>query len=224
MSVSLLQPAAFLNRLGITLSLVEKYLLKHGWRVRDVYDDATRVFLTLATREAESEDDAVLLRYPKPTYRYEHLDIAAYCAALLDRLAELEAVSRPEIEARVRATFDETLPGYACRQCGHCCRELRDAHQGRVSYEEVEVWRALGLGRLLSFVNEEKGQGYSFYTAWVHPKKGKHFRKCPWLCKVDGEARYFCRIHAVKPLKCRAFPLWREQAERVGCPGVASLD
>lgn len=207
----------FLDRLGLTLSLAEKYLLKHGWRVRDVYDQDARVFFTLAERE-DRAPDAPVLRYPKPTYYYANLDAGPYLDALLDRLAAFEAAPRAEIEARVRAVMDEPLPGFDCRVCGHCCRHLRDAHQGRVSAEEVAVWRAMGQDKLLRFVKEEQGQGYTYFTAWVHPTTGKHFRKCPWLYKVDGAPRYVCRIHEVKPLKCRAFPLWREQAERAGCP------
>jgi Fe-S-cluster containining protein len=210
-------PQTFLERLGLTLALAEKYLLKHGWRVRDLYDEETRVFFTYAERE--DEENAPVLRYPKPTYHYPTLDPKPYLDVLLDALARYEACDRAALETRVRAVLDEFPEGYSCRVCGHCCRALRDAHQGRVSAQEVAVWRAMGLDKLLSFVKEERGQGYIYYTAWVHPKTGKFFRKCPWLYKVDGEPRHLCRIHEVKPLKCRAFPLWREQAERAHCPG-----
>lgn len=212
-----LTPQTFLERLGLTLALVEKYLLKHGWRVRDLYDHETRIFFTHAERE--DEPSAPSLRYPKPTYHYAQLDLAPFLDTLLDALAQYESSDRATLEARVLRVLDESPPGYSCKVCGHCCRALRDAHQGRVSAEEVAVWRAMGLNKLLAFVKEEQGQGYSYFTAWVHPKTGKHFKKCPWLYKVDGAPRYICRIHEVKPLKCRAFPLWREQAERAHCPG-----
>jgi Fe-S-cluster containining protein len=59
---------------------------------------------------------------------------------------------------------------------------------------------------------------YVFYEAWVNPRTGRHFKRCPWLARLPGGGRG-CAIHEHKPLKCRAYPYDSEGAQRQGCPG-----
>jgi Fe-S-cluster containining protein len=57
---------------------------------------------------------------------------------------------------------------------------------------------------------------------FVQPVSRDEFARCPFLREQLGtdEYIYICSIHDTKPEACVGFPTSREQAERMGCPGV----
>ncbi len=197
--------------LGLCLSMVEKYLIRQGWSVRDLWLPGKTEVWTAAQRP---EGDCAL-RYPKPTLLTPGQDRSAALAELMDRLALLEGLNFEALSLKVMAEFSRPPLGYNCRMCGQCCTRFRDAWQGLVSVEEVEGWRRMGLASILRLVSEEKREGRVYYKAWVNPKTGEYFKRCPWLRRMEGGMG--CAIHLHKPLKCRTFPYTREQAEYSGC-------
>ena len=199
----------------LSLSLVEKHLLLNGWTLKDAYCPETRRVMTRAFRGDRPE----ILEYPKPTHLYDDLDPARETGRLLTALAVLEGRSPRELTADMLAAFGRPPDGFRCRVCGDCCRRFRDAYQGLVSAEEVAAWEAAGLHRILRLVSRERRDGYAIHRAWVNPKTGVYFKKCPWLRRDAAAGGLVCGIHEYKPLKCRAFPLTRPIGEYSGCRG-----
>ncbi|MEW5723983.1 MAG: YkgJ family cysteine cluster protein [Thermodesulfobacteriota bacterium] len=198
----------------MSTSLIEKYLLKRGMTLRDRWDPRQNKIMTLAV----DEETGRCLAYPKSTFAYKDQDRAGLVARLLAELGDLEGLTAREAEARV---FEEALrppEGFSCQRCGRCCR-LGDSCLGLVSVDEVEKWQALGLSQILKLVVRVERPDYLLYVAWKNPKTGRFLPRCPWFRKERGEDRGRCLIHDYSPLKCRAFPFSREQAERAGCPG-----
>lgn len=199
---------------GLCLSTVEKWLLRRGWRVSDSFDQSENRVLT----RAEGLGGQSLV-YPKPTHARPFEDRAARIREALDALSGILGLARVELENRIRDEYDQSPEGFACRLCGQCCARLGDAHRGLVSVEEVELWRSLGRTDILRLLAREEKPGLLLYVAWKNPKTGRHFKRCPFVVKVPGEPKHVCRIHEARPLKCRAFPFSREQAEYAHCPG-----
>lgn len=197
--------------LELCLSMVEKYLIRHGWSVRDLWQPGKAEVLA----QAQAPGGACELRYPKPTVLVPGQDRQAALAQLMAGLAPFEGSTPEAMAVKVMAGFSLPPQGYSCRMCGQCCTRFRDAWQGLISVEEVEGWRRLGLTRILRLVSEERREGRILYKAWVNPKTGEYFKRCPWLRKMEGGVG--CAIHLHKPLKCRTFPYTREQAEYSGC-------
>jgi Fe-S-cluster containining protein len=199
----------------LSLSLVEKYLLRLGWTVSDTCNLKTDLITTVAS----AGESGPVLSYAKPTYSFAGRDRKEDLNRLILQLSLLEGVS-PEMEAqRIRQETAVVPEGYSCGRCGRCCTQMRDAFQGVVSEEEVEYWRSLGLTRILRLIEREERKGYTIYTAWKNPKTHEFFRRCPWYRKVHGELNYSCAIHEHKPIKCKSFPLSRLHAEYAGCIG-----
>lgn len=204
---------------GPSLSLLEKYLLKRGFSVRDVCDPRDNVVWTVCTRE----DLPGEVRFPKPQYHHVARDRAADCQAALAAAALLLDVSAEVLAAQVAQVAVMPPAGFACRLCGACCETMPDAFRGRVSYEEVAAWRERGLFRILRLVGVEERGGYTLYTAWKNPKNGKHFKRCPWLRSLPGGQGRGCAIYEHRPLKCRSFPHSRDHAERSHCRAFEHL-
>lgn len=201
----------------LSLSVLEKFLRRRDWAVTQLADPHTGLLLA----RAESPDGRTLT-YPDPHLLFTGRDRRADLDTALDRAAELLGLPRPELDRRALETFDR-LPGhFACTGCGKCCARLGDAARGQFSPEELDMWRAAGLERILRFVGREERKGYVLFPAWVHPGTGAFLKKCPWLRKEPGTSRHLCAIHAFRPLKCRAFPLDEAQASRIACPGLGA--
>ncbi len=206
----------------VSLSILEKHLLRLGFALRDHCDARSGLVTTVAT--APDGPNTGKLRYPKPTYLFHGRDRAADTMALLADMALLLCRPPSVLAQQALAGLGVSPPGFACVQCGRCCTGNRDAFQGRVSPEEVEAWAALNLFRILRLVDRvdrpgPHGQpGYSFYRAWIDPHTGRAYRSCPWLRSLP-DGRFVCRIQGHKPLKCRAFPLNPAHADHIGCRG-----
>ncbi len=206
-----LKPGSGEPLLGLCLSMVEKYLIRQGWSVRDQWRPGLAEVLTLA----QAPGGACELSYPKATVLVPGQDRPAALASLMAGLAEHEGTKPEALAVKIMAGFSLSPAGFRCRLCGQCCTRFRDAWQGIVSVEEVEGWRRAGLTSILRLVAEERREGRIRHRAWVNPKTGEYFKRCPWLRKVEGGVG--CFIHPYKPLKCRTFPYTREQAEYGGC-------
>lgn len=102
---------------------------------------------------------------------------------------------------------------FICKQCGHCCLNLRDVRQWQEhDREDVLAW----VGPVSA------GDEVLAYDIWISPATGDDVARCPWLRKLPGKNRYICRIHEMKPSHCREYPHSREHAEKTGCPGFAN--
>lgn len=202
-----------------SLSLFEKHLLKLGFTVSDRYEPLLGRVFTLAEHDQTGER----LTYPHPKYVYPDADRAAELAEALTAFASGRGESVETVREAMRHSLGAFPAGYACQACGACC-SLRDAFQSTLAPEEVEAWRRAGREDILRFVAPREKDGCLTWRAWVNPKTGEYFRRCPWFGRLPelGEGRYGCRIHEMKPLKCRAFPLNRRQAERIPCPGLSA--
>jgi Fe-S-cluster containining protein len=198
---------------GPSLSLLEKYLLKRGFFVRDVCDPRDNVVWTVCSREGLPGE----VRYPNPHYHHLSRDRAADLQAALASASVLLGVPDEALAAQVAQIAVMPPAGFACRLCGVCCESMSDAFRGRVSYEEVAAWREMGLYRILRLVGVEERGGYTLYTAWKNPKNGKHFKRCPWLRRLPGGQGRGCAIYEHRPFKCRSFPYSRDHAERSHC-------
>lgn len=200
------------------MSAVEKVLLKQGFVVADWFDREAGAQMTRAAELFSG----FALNYVKPVYFYPDRDRAGELARALGLLAAHLGCAPATVAALLRRELEKPPPGFACLRCGACCGRFADAYNGRVTAEEVAWWRALGQEWILRFVREEKRPRYSLYRAWVNPRTGEYLSRCPWLRRASGGEPAACRIHAIRPLRCRAFPLTLEQAERIGCPGAFS--
>jgi Fe-S-cluster containining protein len=100
--------------------------------------------------------------------------------------------------------------GFACQQCGACCRAYVP-----VSEADLLRWAATFRDDILRCVSARE--------AFIRPLMEDEGPRCPflrWLPRGDVYT-YVCRIHDTKPQACARFPTTREDAARVGCPGVA---
>jgi Fe-S-cluster containining protein len=200
--------------MDLSLSAVEKYLLRHGWTVSDTCDPKTDLIMTTAT----SPNLGSTLSYPKPSFSFLGRNRKEELDGILRLLSIMEGVS-PETETlRIRMEMACSPTDHSCIRCGKCCT-MRDAFQGVVSEEEVAYWRSRGLTGILNLVQRTERKGYTIHTAWRNPRTGEYFRRCPWIRKVPGQVLHSCAIHEHRPLKCRSFPLSRMHGEYSGCPG-----
>ena len=201
---------------GVTSSLAEKYLLKAGWILRDVFEHTTGRIIT----EATILEGSTIARFAHPRILYPNQDRHADAKGLLHHLANLEGKAPVEFAREVVTIALAPLPGFNCMQCGHCCRTLRDAFCGFVSVEEVRMWQLLGRDDIVRWIAERPRSGGLGFLAWANPKTGKPVGRCPWLRRSAGNG-YWCAIHPVRPVKCAAFPLSNAQAVRHGCRGFS---
>jgi Fe-S-cluster containining protein len=112
--------------------------------------------------------------------------------------------------------------GFNCRQCGQCCLNLTDAFQACATEADIRRWEAAGRDDILAWVDTIAVGDACVYDIWVNPKTGEDARRCPWLRKIPRTDRYACRIHDLKPDRCRLYPTSRRHAEKTGCPGFES--
>jgi Fe-S-cluster containining protein len=199
---------------ALSLSLLEKYLLRNGWTVRDRTAPNTGMVMSVAEHDFFSET----IHYCKPTFYYLEYDRCADVRQGISILARLEGRTVQEMESVICSAFDRPVQGFTCRRCGRCCGDTPDAFRGLVSVEEVMAWERNGHEHILRFIHQEERKGLVRYWAWWHPKKNMFFKRCPWLEKSNG--MFSCRIHPIRPLKCLGFPLFEEHALRIGCPGM----
>lgn len=104
------------------------------------------------------------------------------------------------------------IPGFACRQCGACCR----IKNGIVRVSDAEI------ARIAAFLGMDEQDFIDRETELAPDRRGLVLKSrpdgaCDWL--TDGNR---CRIHPVKPDKCRTFPFeWTNPDSREVCAALA---
>ena len=104
-------------------------------------------------------------------------------------------------------------PEFHCRQCGACCR-IRDGIV-RVSDEEI--------ARIAAFLGMTEQEFIDRETEIAPDRRGLILKSlsdgaCAWL--TDDNC---CRIHPVKPDKCRTFPYeWTNEDSHKVCPELSA--
>ena len=107
---------------------------------------------------------------------------------------------------------------FQCQLCGKCCLEY--AYNLQVTEEDMCRWEEEGRRDILQWVSRIGVGEYLALDFPIHPETGDEVDRCPFLRKLPRKDVYICRIHDTKPDACRRFPLSREKAERIGCPGL----
>jgi Fe-S-cluster containining protein len=99
--------------------------------------------------------------------------------------------------------------GFRCLQCGTCCHSYIP-----VTRQDILRWAVQGRDDILEHVSTRE--------LFIHPLPRDELARCPFLQKLSQKdvCVYICSIHDTKPEVCAAFPTSREQAERIGCPGI----
>ena len=105
-----------------------------------------------------------------------------------------------------------SLSGFVCRQCGACCR-IKD---GIVRVSDAEI------ARIAAFLGMAEQAFIDRETEVAPDRRGLILKSrpdgaCVWLTDDNR-----CRIHSVKPDKCRTFPYeWTNADSKKVCPGLA---
>ncbi|PLX89249.1 MAG: hypothetical protein C0618_01690 [Desulfuromonas sp.] len=117
-----------------------------------------------------------------------------------------------------------TTEGFDCRQCGHCCLNLKDAYSGCVDESDLKRWIEAGRDDLLVWVETLRlSRDNILHRVWVDPETGDDVERCPWLLDRLDRRGFLCGIDEVKPGYCRAFPDHAGHAKMTGCPGYDDL-
>lgn len=101
---------------------------------------------------------------------------------------------------------------FACRCCGACCR----IPDGIVRVSSGEI------ARIAAFLNRNEADFIAHETLLAPDRKSLMLKSLPdGACVyLDGANR--CRIHPVKPDKCRTFPFeWTNADSREVCPALS---
>lgn len=103
---------------------------------------------------------------------------------------------------------------FECRRCGACCR----IPDGIVRVSDAEI------ARIAAFLGEGEASFIAGMTELAPDRKGLILKS-----RSDGACMYLaedcrCRIHPVKPDKCRTFPYeWTNPDSVMVCPGLQAL-
>ncbi len=97
-----------------------------------------------------------------------------------------------------------------CTQCGKCCLK-HSAGSGLGSATELDllVWKS-ERPDILEYTD-------LFGDLWISPVTGEEMVRCPWLRKLPNKEKYKCRIHEVRPVTCRGYPVDIDQMINDGC-------
>ena len=105
------------------------------------------------------------------------------------------------------------ISNFHCQECGACCR-IKD---GIVRVSNAEI------ARIAQYLGMEEQEFIDKETVVAPDRKGLILRNraddsCVWL-----DEHNHCRIHAVKPDKCRTFPFeWTNADSHEVCPALAN--
>ncbi len=180
----------------------------------------------------EPGEEGIWIRPPGGSHMrfLEGAALVDYMCTLIGKLKEradpalMADVAGRVFQTRVRRAgpdefgIETGMERFACRQCGRCCRDL-DYH-AEVTAEDVARWRIQDRTDILKWVGVTRHRdGRQTYRIWVAPGTNRFAEPCPFLSKVATRNAWECRIHEVKPLICRAYPVSRKHALMTGCPG-----
>ena len=108
--------------------------------------------------------------------------------------------------------IEDNVSGFVCRRCGACCR-IKD---GIVRVSEAEI------ARIAAFLGMSEQDFIDCETDVAPDRRGLILKSRP-----DGSCAYLaddnrCRIHPVKPDKCRTFPYeWTNADSAEVCIGLS---
>jgi Fe-S-cluster containining protein len=186
-----------------------------------------------AVRDAHDSSIWVLRRGRRQRQRMEPADLTEYTCARLsgtDLPPEIWVdICRRVFRTHVRLLKDPDsgqwelsiqtgMAGFACRQCGHCCRRLDYRHE--LTPDDVHRWRRMGRLDILDWVGESRRpDGSISYQIWVVPGTNRFAQTCPFLKQGASNHLWICAIHELKPQICRQYPITRKHAQMTGCPG-----
>jgi Fe-S-cluster containining protein len=139
-------------------------------------------------------------------------------AAICSRVFQTRAVPHADPDTGGEGVWLETgMEGFACRQCGRCCRTLEYRHEA--TPEDIARWREMRRSDILEWVGVFTGvDGHPAYRLWTIPGTARPAAQCPFLHKAPSRSRWACRIHDLKPAVCRQYPFSRKHATMTGCP------
>ena len=165
-------------------------------------------------------DGRALAEYVCKTLFEKDLDpgvIVSVCA----RVFQTRAFQDIEPQSGRKGIYIETgMEGFACRQCGDCCKFL-DYHDA-LTAADVKQWQRMGRQDILERVGiSRRVDGAPIYRIWVEPGSNQFSETCPFLKHLPSENRWICGIHDVKPRICREYPVSRKHGIMTGCPGFA---
>ena len=108
----------------------------------------------------------------------------------------------------------KALAGFSCRQCGACCR----IPDGIVRVSGTEI------ARIARFLGTDEEAFIASQTALAPDRKSLVLLSRPGGACAFLDAANRCRIHPVKPEKCRSFPFdWTNPDSFSVCPALAAL-
>ncbi len=83
------------------------------------------------------------------------------------------------------------------------------------------MWEKNGRYDILAWVMTLVSKsGRQTHEIWFNPETGDQATRCPWLRKLPKREAYVCRIHDMKPSRCRDWrPGSRSVAAEIGCRG-----
>lgn len=180
----------------------------------------------------EAGEDGIWIRLPGCHHMrfLQGTALVDYMCALIGRLKDradpalMADLAGRVFQTRVRQAgpdgfgIETGMERFACRQCGRCCRDL-DYH-AEVTVEDVARWRTLDRADILKWVGVTRHRdGRETYRIWVVPGTNRFAEPCPFLKKIPTRHAWQCRIHEIKPLICRAYPVSKKHALMTGCSG-----
>ena len=110
--------------------------------------------------------------------------------------------------------MSEKLKSFSCLGCGACCR----IPNGIVRVSEIEI------ARIAEFLGMQESEFIAKETDVAPDRKGLVLKSreddsCVWLTDDNR-----CRIHPVKPDKCKSFPYeWTNSDSDEVCAGLRAL-
>ena len=100
---------------------------------------------------------------------------------------------------------------FQCQGCGACCK----VKGGIVRVGDMEI------ARIAAYLGMSENEFIARETEIAPDRKGLILRNTPDDVCVWLDERNRCRIHEVKPNKCRSFPLeWRNPDSSEVCPAL----
>ena len=104
--------------------------------------------------------------------------------------------------------------GFDCKRCGACCR-IADGIC-RVNAQEI--------ARIAAFLGMSEADFIARETELAPDRKSLMLRNTPDGACVWLDDRSRCRLHPVKPNKCRTFPIeWMNANSAEVCPALRAM-
>ncbi|MCP4544640.1 MAG: YkgJ family cysteine cluster protein [Chloroflexi bacterium] len=110
---------------------------------------------------------------------------------------------------------------FGCQQCGLCCRVFCGT-EIEITEKDLSRWEQEDRKDILEWVDFVNFGDHIEIDFPIHPTKNTNVDRCPFLRKLPRKEIYICRINDTKPTGCREFPVNRENAQSINCPGIVA--